>query len=244
MTLVYKDRAKQLLQGAAYDSTLSPPPTGFVPLPTEGNFEGVIVCADGSWQTGVFEVSDQGGGVFSLSYGKVYSNSSGTTSNIMSSRDFSLNNAEVFCTISAKTINELSSVLEWSGGGQNLTGETYVNSSSYGSALYEPVWPGYHLCPVKYVEYEFRVFASNNGSPPYLKTWVGTATFSDGETPVVAFQNVIGAANTDLAMSPSIDLNSGDPVLTLDYTNNSADWSYTFRAEVIVKRIAHESACE
>ena len=93
MTLVYKDRAKQLLQGAAYDSTLSPPPTGFVPLPTEGYFEGVIVCADGSWQTGVFEVSNRGGGVFSLSYGKVYSNSSGTTSNIMSSRDFSLNNA-------------------------------------------------------------------------------------------------------------------------------------------------------
>lgn len=244
MTLVYKDRAKQLLQGEAFDSTLSPPPTGFVPLPTEGDFEGVIVCADGSWQTGVFSVSDQGGGVSAISYGKVYSNSSGTTSNIMSSRDFSLNNAEVFCTISAKTINELSSVLEWSGGGQNLTGETSVNSSSSGSALYEPVWPGHPSCPVEYVEYEFRVYAARGyGAPPYAKTWVGTATCSDGETPVVAFQNVIGAANTDLVMSPSIDLTSGNPVLKLDYTNNSADWSYTFRAEVIVRRIAHESSC-
>ena len=85
MTLVYKDRAKQLLQGAAYDSTLSPPPTGFVPLPTEGNFEGVIVCADGSWQTGVFSVLDMGGGVSALSYAKTYANSSGTTSNRLAS---------------------------------------------------------------------------------------------------------------------------------------------------------------
>lgn len=244
MTLFYKDRAKQLLKGAAYDNTLSPPPTGFVPLPTDGYFEGVIVCADGSWQTGVFSVLDQGGGVFALSYGETYANSSGTTSNIMSSRDFSLNNAEVFCTISAKTINELSSVLEWSGGGQNLTGETSVSSSSSRSALYEPVWPGHPACPVGYMEYEFRVYAAMvYGAPPYAKTWVGTATFSDGETPVVAYQNVIGAANTELEMTPSIDMNSGWPMLKLSYTNNNADLSCTFRAEVIVRRIAHESAC-
>ena len=244
MTLVYKDRAKQLLQGAAYDSTLSPPPTGFVPLPTEGYFEGVIVCADGSWQTGVFSVSDQGGGVSALSYGQVYSNSSGTTSNIMSSRDFSLNNAEVFCTISATTMNGLSAVLEWVGGGQILTGDTAVDSSSSDFALYEPVWPGHPSCPVDYVEYEFRVFAATGyGAPPYAKTWVGTATCTDGETPVVAFQNVIGAANTDLVMAPSIDLTSGNPVLKLDYTNNSGVSNYTFRAEVIVRRLVHESSC-
>lgn len=244
MTLVYKDRAKQLLQGVAYDRTLSPPPTGFVPLPVGVNFEGVIVCADGSWQTGVLSVSDDGDGVFSIIYGEVSSNSSGTTSNIMSSRDFSLNNAEVFCTISAKTFNELSSVLEWSGGGQNLTGETSVNSSSSGSALYEPAWPGHPSCPVDYVEYEFRVFAATGyGAPPYAKTWVGTATCTDGETPVVAFQNVIGAANTDLAMAPSIDMTSGRPVLKFDYTNSSAISNYTFTAEVIVRRIVHESSC-
>jgi len=242
MTLVYKDRAKQLLQ-AATGNTLSPPPTGFVPLPTEGYFEGVIVCADGSWQTGVLSVSDQGGGVFSISYGDVYSNSSGTTSDIMSSRDFSVNNAEVFCTISATAMNGLSSVLEWVGSGQILTGNTSVNSSSSDSALYEPVWPGNEACPVAYVEYEFRVFAViGYGASPYAKTWVGTATCTDGETPVVAFQNVIGAANTDLVMAPSIDLTSGKPVLNLDYTNSSA-FDYTFREEVIVRRIVHKTVC-
>lgn len=242
MTLVYKDRAKQLLQAEAFENTLSPPPTGFVPLPTEGYFEGVIVCADGSWQTGVFSVLDQGGGVFSLSYGDVYSNSSGTTSNIMSGRDFSVNNAEVFCTISATTMNGLSSVLEWLGSGQILTGDTYVYSSSSESELYQPAWPGHPACPVEYVEYEFRVFALNNGSSSYAKTWVGTATCNGEETPV-AFQNVLGAANTDLVMTPSIDMTSGLPVLKLDYTNSSGVRDYTFRAEVIVKRIAHESSC-
>lgn len=244
MTLVYKDRAKQLLQGAAYDNRLSPPPNGFVPLPTEGNFEGVIVCADGSWQTGVFEVSDQGGGISALSYGAVYSNSSGTTSDIMSGRDFSVNNAEVFCTISAKTMNGLSSVLEWVGGGQILTGETDVYSSSSESALYEPAWPGSEACPVDYVEYEFRVFASKaHGIPPYDKTWVGTVTYGRGVAPAVAFQEVIGAANTDLVMTPSIDMTSGLPVLKLDYTNSSPTSSYTFRAEVIVRRLVHETSC-
>lgn len=240
MLLEYKDRAKEMLVGEGLE--LSSPPAGFVELPTDVDFEYAVVCADGQWQTGIGQIYDSGG-ARSLSLSQTYGNSSGTTSNILSGIDFASNPAEVFCTISATTMNGLSSVLEWVGSGQILTGDTYVYSSSSDSALYQPAWPGHASCPVDYVEYEFRVFASVYGDPPYAKTWVGTATCNGEETPVVAFQNVLGAANTDLAMTPSIDMTSGLPVLKLDYTNSSLTSSYTFRVEVIVRRLVHYSSC-
>lgn len=242
MTLVYKDRAKQLLQGAAYDSTLSPPPTGFVPLPTEGDFEGVIVCADGSWQTGVFEVSDQGGGVSALSYGETYANSSGTTSNIMSSRDFSVNNAEVFCTITAMTMGKLGAIIDAIGDVEPIKVQSTVDPSSSDVIAVEPNWPGHSSCPVEYVEYEFNVFARFGGSA-YSKTWKGAATFSGVAGSDATASVVLGAASTDFGLSVAINATSGKPVLELTCANAHASNSAGFDAEIVVKRIIHPSSC-
>lgn len=242
MTFVYKDRAKQLLQAAAYENTLSPPPTGFVSLPTEGDFEGVIVCADGSWQTGVFEVSDQGGGVSALSYVKVYSNSSGTTSNIMSSRDFSVNNAEVFCTITARTMGRLGAIIDAIGDVEPIKVQSAVAPSSSNVVAVEPNWPGHASCPVEYVEYEINVFAGFSGSA-YSKTWKGAATFSDVAGSDATASVVLGAAATDFGLSVAINATSGKPVLELTCANAHASYAALFDAEIVVKRLIHPSSC-
>ena len=242
MTFVYKDRAKQLLQGAAYDNRLSPPPNGFVPLPVGVDFEGVIVCADGAWQAGVLSVSDWGGGVFSLSYGPVYSNSSGTTSNIMSGRDFSLNNAEVFCTITARTMGRLGAIIDAIGDVEPIKVQSYVAPSSSNVVAVEPNWPGHASCPVEYVEYEINVFA-RFGDSAYSKTWKGAATFSDVAGSDATASVVLGAADTDLGLSVAINATSGKPVLELTCANAHASNTASFDAEIVVKRLIHPSAC-
>lgn len=249
MKLIYKDRAKERLQGTDENRyLLSAPPPGYVPLPAtvdDEHFEYAIICADGQWQAGVARVSvpdeEEPGNRFLYLTGVVYANSAGTDEDITETFDFGANPAEVFCTISADTMNKVSALIEQYGGAELLSDVVgfYVGSEEAPvttRGTLEPAWP-IPACPVRYVEYEFRVEASEGQN--LKKVWAGTAVFNENAAPVISVSVVSGAENTDYDLA--VTFADEMPALQFDCTVNVPS-GHDFRISATARNI-HNPAC-
>lgn len=231
--LTYKDRAKERLTSASLN--LSSPPTGYVELPTSLDFEYAVICADGQWQVGI---GFAGGSPRAMSFSSVQSNSSGTTSDIMSTMDFSTNPADVICCISAGMIEKMKNAVELSGTEQSIRGKVTVLSSGTDTFTFSPEWP-IPACDVRYVEFDAKVYARNSSGAAW-RVWAVKAVHNDLATDSVTTQDVSGASNTDYTITPSIDMTSTKPVFTVDMSNASPS-STDFEVVVTASNIANPS---
>jgi len=242
MRLAYKDRAKESLEGV--DAILSPPAAGFVELPAGQDFEYAAVLADGRWQTGIANVYLDGSDR-KIAFSDTYASSDGIGMALdVNWLDMAANPAEVFCTVSAATMNQLSGLAEKFGEIQNTSGNVSIAAAAPGDSFeWEPEWPGNEMCPVAYVEFEIEVAAHIGSTGDVAKAWKGTAIYSASATPTASLTVAIGTENTDLAATASIDTTSGFPVLVLAYENASTTEGATFKAKITAKNIDHPSSC-
>lgn len=242
MRLAYKDRAKELLEGV--DAILSPPPAGFVELPTGQDFEYAAVLADGRWQTGVASV-DLVGSDRRISFSGTYASSDGIGIPLdVNWLNMAATPAEVFCTVSAATMNLLSGLVEKVGEIQNTSGDVSIFASGApDSFTWEPKWPGSGACPVAFVEFEVELAAHLGSTGNIAKAWKGAAIYSADATAAASLSVTIGSENTDFTATASIDSTSGFPVLVLDYENASSTENVTFKAKITAKNIDHPSSC-